>query len=286
MMIFIGLILVVGLVFGGYMLSGGKMDIVLHALPYEGMMVGGAAIGAFVISNSLSMILDTWKGVLRTMKGPRWTKSDYGDCLKLMYELSRLYRNRGILAVEPHIERPESSDIFNKYPKIAAFAPARTMIVDSFRLVSMQFDDPYQMEDALNRRVEIYEEEIAAPAAALNASSDGLPAIGIVAAVLGVIKTMASVDEPPEILGAMIAGALVGTFLGVFLAYCVVSPLAARMQQIEESDAHMIKLIRDVLTSMAKSNAPNVCTELARCNLPLHLQPSFEDVEQAQRAII
>lgn len=286
MTIFIGLILVIGLVFGGYMLSGGKMDILLHALPFEGMMVGGAAIGAFVISNSLPMMLDTWKACIRAIKGQRWSKSDYGDALKLLYELTRLYRNRGILALEPHIERPESSDIFAKYPKIVAFQPARALIVDSFRMISMQFDDPYQMEDVLIRRIEVYEAEVAAPPAALMQASDGLPAIGIVAAVLGVIKTMASVDEPPEILGAMIAGALVGTFLGVFLAYCVVQPVGARIVQIEENDTHMMKLIRDILVASVKGNPPNICTEIARGNLPPHLQPSFEDVEQAQRSVI
>lgn len=285
MTIVIGLILVVGLVFGGFMLSGGKMDILLYALPYEGMMVGGAAIGAFVISNSMGMMMESWKGLLRALKGPRWSKADYADVLKLLYELARVYRNRGILALEPHIERPESSDIFSRYPRILAFKPARDMIVDSFRMIAMQFDDPYQMEDVLNRRIEVYEAEVAAPASAMLAGSDGLPAIGIVAAVLGVIKTMASVDEPPEILGTMIAGALVGTFLGVFLAYCVVQPIAARLNQIEESDANLMKVIRDVIAATIKGNPPNICTEIARGSLPVHLQPSFEETEQAQRSV-
>lgn len=286
MTIFIGIVLVIGLVFGGYMLSGGKLDIVLYALPYEGMMVGGAAVGAFVISNSMGMMLETWKGFLRTVKGPRWNKADYGDTLKLLYELTRLYRNRGILALEPHIERPESSDIFARYPRILAYKPARDMIIDSFRMIAMQFDDPYQMEDVLIRRIEVYEHEMQAPAAAILAGSDGLPAIGIVAAVLGVIKTMASVDEPPEVLGTMIAGALVGTFLGVFLAYCVVQPIAARLNQIEEQDTAMIKMIADVIIATVKGNPPNICTEIARGNLPPHLSPSFEEVEQAQHSVI
>lgn len=285
MNIFIGTILVLGLVFGGYMLSGGKMDILLHALPYEGMMVGGAALGAFIISNSVAMMLDTCRGLLRALKGPRFVKSDYADAMQLLYELTRLYRNRGILALEPHIENPQSSDIFSKYPKIAAFKPARDMVVDSFRMVSMQFDDAYQMEDFLNRRIEVYEAEVAGPANAMLAGSDGLPAIGIVAAVLGVIKTMASVDEPPEILGKMIAGALVGTFLGVFLAYCVVQPIAARLNQIEEHDSNLMKLIRDVICATVKGNPPNIAVELGRGNLPPHLQPAFDEIEQAQRAI-
>lgn len=285
MNIFIGIILVLGLVFGGYMLSGGKLDILLYALPYEGMMVGGAAFGAFVISNSMSMMIESWKGLMRAIKGPRWTKTDYADAMHLLYELTRVYRNRGILALEAHIENPQNSDIFNKYPKIVAFKPARDMIVDSFRMISMQFDDPYQMEDVLNRRIEVYEAEVAGPPSAMLAGSDGLPAIGIVAAVLGVIKTMASVDEPPEVLGKMIAGALVGTFLGVFLAYCVVQPIAARLNQIEEHDANMMKAIRDVICAMIKGNPPNISVEIARGNLPPHLQPSFEEIEQAQRAI-
>ena len=286
MTIVIGLILVVGLVFGGFMLSGGKLDIILHALPFEGMMVGGAALGAFVISNSIAMMFECWKGFLRALQGPRWSKADYADLLKLMYELTRLYRNRGILALEPHIERPEQSDIFSRYPRILAFKPARDMIIDSFRMISMQFDDPYQLEDVLNRRIEVYEAEVAAPASAMLAGSDGLPAIGIVAAVLGVIKTMASVDEAPAVLGTMIAGALVGTFLGVFLAYCMVQPVAARLNQIEEQDANLMKAICDIICATIKGNPPNIATEIARGNLPHQLQPSFEDVEQAQRAVI
>ena len=286
MTIFIGLVLVLGLVFGGFMLSGGKVDILLHALPFEGMMVGGAALGAFVISNSMGMMLETCKGLLRTIKGPRWTKADYADALKLMYELTRLYRNRGILALEPHIERPEQSDVFARYPRVLAYKPARDMIIDSFRMVAMQFDDPYQMEDILMRRLEVHEAEMNAPAAAMLAGSDGLPAIGIVAAVLGVIKTMASVDEAPEVLGTMIAGALVGTFLGVFLAYCVVQPIAARLNQIEEQDNSMMRMIADVIIATVKGNPPNICTEIARGNLPAHLAPSFEDVEQAQHSVM
>ncbi|RRH75795.1 flagellar motor stator protein MotA [Falsigemmobacter faecalis] len=286
MTVIIGTILVIGLVFGGYMLSGGKMDILLHALPFEGMMVGGAAIGAFVISNSVPMMFECWHGVIRALRGPRWSKADYADVLKLLYELTRLYRNRGILAVEPHIERPETSDIFARYPRILAFRPAKDLIIDSFRMISMQFDDPYQVEDVLNRRIEIYEAEVAAPASALLSGSDGLPAIGIVAAVLGVIKTMASVDEPPEILGAMIAGALVGTFLGVFMAYCMVQPVASRLNQIEEQDAHLMKAIRDMIASTVKGNPPNICAEVARGNLPSLIQPSFEEVEQAQRSVV
>lgn len=285
MTMFLGLALVFGLVFGGFILSGGKMDIVLHALPFEGMMIGGAAIGAFVIANSFSVIKDSMGGVVKVVKGAKWKGQDYTDLLNLMYELTRIYKAKGILALDSHIESPKESDIFQRYPKIAKDHFALDLIRDSFRMLSMQFDDKYATEDVINRKIKKHHHECLRTAAAIQTMADGLPAIGIVAAVLGVIKTMSSIDQPPEILGSMIGGALVGTFLGVFLAYCMVQPISGRLSQIEEEDAAFYHIIRDIFVAMVSDMPPSICVEIGRGNIPTRMQPDFYTVEAAQKEL-
>ena len=285
MTLLLGLVMVFGLVFGGFMLSGGNMDIVLHALPYEGMMIGGASLGAFVIANSFSVVKSSLGGVVRVIKGPRWKAADYNDLLALMFELARLYKTKGIVAMDEHIENPEASPIFQRYPKLMKDHFVTDLIADSFRMMSMQFDDRFQMEDVLNRKIKKHHHESLVSASAIQSMADGLPAIGIVAAVPGVIKTMSSIDKPPEILGAMIGGALVGTFLGVFLAYCMVQPIAGRLEQIEEEDSAMYTVIRDVIVAIVAGHPPSICIELGRGNIPTTKQPNFSAVEASQREL-
>lgn len=285
MTLVLGLIMVFGLVFGGFVLSGGKLDIVVHALPFEGMMIAGGAMGAFVIANSFSVIKSSFKGVVRVIKGPKWKASDYGDLLKLMFELARIYKARGILALDEHIEQPNESAIFQRYPKILKDHFATQLITDSLRMLSMQFDDKYQTEDVINRKIKKHHNEALASAHAIQAMADGLPAIGIVAAVLGVIKTMSSIDQPPEVLGAMIGGALVGTFLGVFLAYCMVQPISGRLTQIEDEDGAFYLVIRDIFVAMVANHPPVICVEIGRGNIPSSKQPDFYEVEAAQKEL-
>lgn len=285
MTLLLGLVMVFGLVFGGFMLSGGNMDIVLHALPYEGMMIGGASLGAFVIANSFTVVKSSLGGVVRVIKGPRWKAEDYNDMLDLMFELARLYKTKGIVAMDEHIENPESSAIFQRYPKLMKDHFITDLIADSFRMMSMQFDDRFQMEDVINRKIKKHHHESLVSASAIQSMADGLPAIGIVAAVLGVIKTMSSIDKPPEILGAMIGGALVGTFLGVFLAYCMVQPIAGRLEQIEEEDSAIYTVIRDVIVAIVAGHPPSICIELGRGNIPTTKQPGFSAVEASQREL-
>ena len=285
MTLLLGLVMVFGLVFGGFMLSGGNMDIVLYALPYEGMMIGGASLGAFVIANSFSVVKSSLVGVMRVIKGPRWKAADYNDLLALMFELARLYKTKGIVAMDEHIENPEASPIFQRYPKLMKDHFLTDLIADSFRMMSMQFDDRFQMEDVLNRKIKKHHHESLVSASAIQSMADGLPAIGIVAAVLGVIKTMSSIDKPPEILGAMIGGALVGTFLGVFLAYCMVQPIAGRLEQIEEEDGAFYLVIRDIFVAMVSNHPPNICIEIGRGSIPSRMQPDFYEVEAAQKEL-
>ena len=285
MTMFLGLAMVFGLVFGGFMLSGGKMDIVLHALPFEGMMIGGASLGSFVIANSFSVIKGAAKGVGKVVKGPKWKGKDYNDLLALMYELTRIYKAKGILALDDHIENPKESEIFQRYPKILKDHFALDLIRDSFRMLSMQFDDKYATEDVINRKIKKHHHEALEAAHAIQSMADGLPAIGIVAAVLGVIKTMSSIDQPPEVLGAMIGGALVGTFLGVFLAYCMVQPVSGRLTQIEDEDGAFYHVIRDIFVAMVSNQPPNICVEIGRGNIPTRMQPDFYEVEAAQKEL-
>ncbi|KAA9009984.1 flagellar motor stator protein MotA [Histidinibacterium aquaticum] len=285
MNLLLGIILVFGLVFGGFMLSGGKMDIVLHALPFEGMMIGGAALGAFVIANSFHVLKKSGAGFLKVLSGPKWKASDYADLLNLLYELSRLYKSKGILALDEHVEAPEQSEIFTRYPRILKDHFATELITDSFRMLSMNFDDQFQTEDVINRKIKKHHHEALASANAISTMADGLPAIGIVAAVLGVIKTMSALDQPPDVLGKMIGGALVGTFLGVFLAYCLVAPISGRLRQIEEEDGAFYMIIRDVFVAMVANHSPNICIEIGRGNIPTSKQPNFYEVERAQKEL-
>lgn len=285
MMIFVGLAMVFGLVFGGFMLSGGKMDIVLHALPFEGMMIGGASLGAFVVANSSTVLRSSLQGLMKVIKGPKFKAVHYEELLSLMYELARLYKTKGIIAMDEHVEKPSESSIFQRYPAILNDHFATELITDSFRMLSMQFDDKYQTEDVINRKIKKHHKETLASASAIDTMADGLPAIGIVAAVLGVIKTMSSIDKPPEILGMMIGGALVGTFLGVFLAYCVVQPIAGRLRQIEEEDGAFYLIIRDIFVAVVANHPPNICVEIGRGNIPSSKQPDFYRVEAAQKEL-
>ncbi len=277
--------MVFGLVFGGFVLSGGSIGVILHALPFEGMQIAGASLGTLVIGNSFGVVMGAMKGIGTVIKGPKWKTDDYGDLLKLMFELTKIYKASGILGLDEHIENPSESSIFQRYPKILADHFAPELITDSFRMLAMQFDDKYETEDVINRKIKKHHHEALGPVGALTVMADGLPAIGIVAAVLGVIKTMGSIDQPPEILGEMIGGALVGTFLGVFLAYCMVAPVAGRLTQIIDQDGTFYTIIRDIFVAMVADYSPNVCVEMGRGNIPTNMQPDFYEVEAAQKEL-
>ena len=280
----IGIIVIFVMVFGGYLAAGGKMGIILKSLPYEMTMIGGAAIGAFVISNDLSSIKHTVKDLGKVFKGARWKHDDYRDLLCLLFELVRLARQNPV-AIEEHIEAPAESAIFTRYPKILSDQEAIDLICDTMRSASMNYDDPHQVEEVLEKRMETNNHHAMHSSHALQTVADGLPALGIVAAVLGVIKTMGSIDQPPEILGKMIGGALVGTFLGVFLAYGLVGPFASKLKTITEEDGHFYQLIREVLVANLHNHATNICIEVGRQNTPSHCRPSYSELEEAIKAV-
>ncbi|SMX47384.1 flagellar motor stator protein MotA [Actibacterium lipolyticum] len=279
----VGIIMIFVMVFGGYLAAGGKMGIIMKSLPYEFTMIGGAAVGAFVISNDLAAIKHTIKDLGKVFKGPKWKPDDYRDLLCLLFELVRLARQNPV-GLEEHIEGPDSSAIFQRYPRISADREAVDLICDTLRSASMNYDDPHQVEEVLEKRMDANLHHAMHSSHALQTVADGLPALGIVAAVLGVIKTMGSIDQPPEILGKLIGGALVGTFLGVFLAYGLVGPFAAKVKTVVEEDGHFYQLIREVLVANLHNHSMNLCIEVGRQNTPSHYRPSFNDLEEALKA--
>ncbi|WP_420861740.1 flagellar motor stator protein MotA [Algirhabdus cladophorae] len=279
----VGIIIIFVMVFGGYLAAGGKMGIILKSLPYEMTMIGGAAVGAFVISNDMASIKHTLKDLGKVFKGPKWSPEDYKDLLCLLFELLRLARQNPV-GLEEHIENAPESSIFGNYPKILADKEAVALICDTMRSASMNYDDPHQVEEVLEKRMDANLHHAMHSSHALQTMADGLPALGIVAAVLGVIKTMGSIDQPPEILGKLIGGALVGTFLGVFLAYGLVGPFASKVKTVTEEDAHFYQLIREVLVANLHNHSTNICIEVGRQNTPGHIRPSFSDLEEALKS--
>ena len=280
----IGIVVVFVMVFGGYLAAGGKMAIILKSLPFEMTMIGGAAVGAFLISNSGAEAKHTLKDMGKVFKGAKWKPEDYKDLLCLLFQLLRMVKQNP-MSVEEHIEDPENSSVFKAYPKIVGDAEATSLICDTLRSASMNYDDPHQVEEVLEKRLEANLHHALHSSHAMTAISDALPALGIVAAVLGVIKTMASIDQPPEILGKMIGGALVGTFLGVFLAYGIVGPFARKMKDVIEEDGHFYNLVREVLVANLHNHATNICIEVGRQNTPGRYRPSFSDLEEALKEV-
>ncbi len=277
----IGIVLLFGMVFGSYILAGGKMEVILHSLPYELMAILGAGVAAFLIGNSVTTIKATLGGFAKVFAGNKWKKQDYKDLLSLLFQLTKTMKSKGVIALESHIEKPAESAIFQKYPKILKDHFATDFICDTLRMMTMNLEDPHQIEDAMEKQLEKHHHEGLAGAHALQTMADGLPALGIVAAVLGVIKTMGSITEPPEILGGMIGGALVGTFLGVFLAYGLVGPMAVRLKDIVDGDGAFYKIIQSVLVAHLHGNAAQISVEIGRGDIPSSAQPSFLEMEES-----
>src|SRR5437879_3481732 len=260
----IGIVLLFGLVFGSFIISGGNIAVILGALPHEMMAIGGAGTAAFLISNSMSVIKNVGGGMGKVFKGPQWKPADYRDLLSLLFLLTKTMKSKGVIALESHIEKPGESTIFARFPRVVKDHFAVDFICDTLRMMTMNLEDPHQVEDAMENQLEKHHHEAMAPAGALQSLADALPALGIVAAVLGVIKTMGSITEPPEVLGGMIGGALVGTFLGVFLAYGLVGPIAVRLKGIVDEEAQFYHVIRDILVAHLHGNSAQVSVEIGR----------------------
>lgn len=268
-------------VFGSFAMSGGSMAAVLEAMPAELLTICGAAIGIFVMSNSIHDVKQSLRGIKSAVKGAAYHKSDYINLLSLLYYFTRLASTKGTMALEAHIERPAESVAFQKFPDILANTRATAIICDYLRMIGMNADDPHQIEDLLARELKKELAEKLHGSHAMQNMADGLPALGIVAAVLGVIKTMAHISAPPAVLGEMIGGAMVGTFLGVLLAYGLAGPIANRLRGVVEEESKYFEVIRAVLVTHLHGNAPQISVETGRKMAPTEHMPNFAELEAA-----
>lgn len=273
----VGLILVTALIAGALLFTGSPA--LFSALPFELALIGGAGLGTLVIGNSPRVAGAALAGMVKSMRGAKWKKSDYADLLSGLGDLMRRARRGGMIAIEADIETPESSALFANRPRLLADRTATSMITDSLRIHALNPGGKWpvaaHLEDAVASAAQTRHRAVAA----LNSLADALPALGIVAAVLGIIKTMSLIDQSPDVLGPMIATALLGTFLGVFLAYGLVGPIAARFGQVVDEEMQFLETIRTVITAWHDGVAPATAIELARAGLPVHLRPSVEEVD-------
>jgi chemotaxis protein MotA len=281
MFIFVGIGIVMFCSFGAYIMFGGNIGIIAHALPKEMMMIGGVALGATIVANPTFLLKRFIGGIKAIIKGPHHDKDSFLELLTLLYTLFKMIKTKGILSIEAHIEKPEESELFKKFPHFMHDHHAPTFLCDYLRMWTLGTDNHHELESIIDLELETHHQEEEQVSGAIQNLADGLPAIGIVAAVLGVIKTMGSIDQPPPILGGMIGGALVGTFLGVFLAYGIFGPMAAHLKTIHAMDGKYYLAIKAALLAHMQGYAPSVSVEFARKGLVSHLRPSFFEVEEA-----
>jgi chemotaxis protein MotA len=282
MFVGIGWALVVGAVVGSYVLGGGHLAALLQ--PFELMCILGSAIGAFVVSNPVKILKAVLKAVPTAFGGGGYNKKKYLELIALLYELLQKVRTQGMLAMEPDIADPKASPVFSKYPAIIKDHHLLDFIVDYLRMMLEGNVNPSAVEDLMNAELETHHAEMAAPANAIAGMADGLPAFGIVSAVMGVVHTMGSVGAPPAVLGEMIAAALVGTFLGILMAYGFVGPLAALLNAKATEAAVPFECVKSVLLAYLNGSAPGVAVEFGRKVLQSVDRPSFTELDEAVSA--
>ena len=278
MLIIVGFVVVIVAVVGGYAIPGGHLAVLFQ--PYEFLIILGAAIGAFLTSNTKTILAGVGKSFGRMLKGPKHKKDSYVQMLSLLHQLFKLARSKGNLALEKHIENPEESSLFAEFPAVQGDHHAMAFLCDYLRLLTMGSENPHELEALMEQDLETHHHEETAVAGALNAVADGLPALGIVAAVLGVIHTMGSITEPPEILGHLIGAALVGTFFGILVSYGFVGPMAAALGNIIEADAKYYHCMKAGLLAHVAGHPPAISMEFARKTLSSDVRPSFAELEE------
>lgn len=276
----IGIVVLLAMVFGGFAITGGALGPVMHAIPHEMLIIGGAAIGALIVGNSGHGLKALGKGLGKVFKGPKYKKQDYLDVIFLVSKLMKMLRMEGPIALEPHVEDPHSSAVFAEYPRLLADHTLVNLIADTLRLVVVSSGtlDVRAVEDVMDNAIKTHHHEVEEPQHTLQNLGDALPALGIVAAVLGVVKTMGSIDKPPAILGAMIGSALVGTFLGVLLAYGMVGPLASRLKQVIDADAAIYHTVKQIIIASLHGHPQPLVIEAARSGIAHANQPGFAEV--------
>jgi len=281
----IGLVVLLVMVFGGFALTGGNIMVVIEALPHEMLIIGGAAAGATLISTDIKGIRAIGGGFVKIVKGPRYKRADYSAAIFLTAKLMKLLKTDGAVALEPHVEDPSTSAIFAEYPQFLKDKVLLHLLTDSLRLlvVSTGALSPQAVEDVIDTAIDTHHAAAHRPVESLTTLSDALPALGIVAAVLGVVKTMGSIDKPPSVLGGMIGSALVGTFLGVLLSYGIVGPCSARLKAVLDADAEIYQVVRRVIVAALRGQPQALVIESARTAIQPANQPSFAEVFDGMR---
>jgi chemotaxis protein MotA len=283
MLVLVGTLVVLGCVLGGFVMSLGQLMALWQ--PYELLIIFGGAIGAFLAANPGKIVKASLRDVAGLMKGPKYRKQDYVDLLALLYDIFGVMRKEGVLGMEPHIEDPQSSPVFSAYPRLLGEHHLVEFITDCLRLIVGGSMEAHELEALLDAEVENHHAEAEAPAQAVAKMADGLPGFGIVAAVLGIVTTMSNLGSDTSRIGAHIAGALVGTFLGILLCYGFIGPLAAAMESRVREDGKAFECVKVALLGNLRGYNPKVSVEFARKVLSAQSRPSFQDLEDHLKGV-
>ncbi len=278
MFVIVGAAVVLLSVLGGYIGNGGEISVLVQ--PFEWLIILGAAFGAFVIGNPKIVVLGFGKAMATMFKGSRHNKASYLELLSLLYSLFKLAKTKGDLALESHVEKPDDSSLFQKFPNFSADHHTLEFLCDYLRLLTLGTNNAHEVESVIDAEIESHHHEIAMVADAITLMADAMPALGIVAAVLGVIHTMGSITEPPEVLGHLIGAALCGTFMGVLLSYGFFAPFGRNLDIIYKAESDYLMCIKNCLLAHMMGYAPQVSIEFGRKTLPPHVRPSFMEVEE------
>ncbi len=282
---FIGVITAIVCTLGGYVGAGGHLSVLADAAPLEIVIMGGTAAGGFIIANPKNVKKGVGQSMKLLIKKPKFTKESYIELLSLMYQIFKLAKTKGMLALEAHVEKPEESSIFQAFPGFLHNHHAVEFFCDYLRLFTLGADKPFEIEALMDEELEVHHAENEAVAGALQNIADGMPAIGIVAAVLGVIHTMGAISEPPEVLGRLIGGALVGTFMGVWMAYGFIGPMGTFIKTTQEAESKYLQCLKIGMLAHLQGFAPSISVEYARKTLMADVRPSFTEVEEATQAL-
>ncbi len=277
MLVIIGYVVVLGAVFGGFVMAGGHVAALFQ--PVELLMIGGSALGAFLVANTPKTIKSTLKSLPGLLRGSKFTKALYIDLLSMLYEILAKVRKEGLMSIESDVENPEASPIFSKYPHIQNDHHAMEFLTDYMRMMVGGNLNAFEIENLMDNEIETHHHEGEIPVHALSKMADALPAFGIVAAVMGVVHTMESVGIPPAELGKLIAAALVGTFLGILLSYGFVAPLASLLEQKLNEATKMLQCMKVTLLASMNGYAPQVAVEFGRKVLYSTERPGFLELE-------
>ena len=274
----IGAVIVFTSVIGGYMAPGGHLDVLWQ--PFEFVIIFGASIGGFLIANAKPVLAGTGMALGTLFKGPKYNRAAYMELLGVLFALFKLAKTKGDLALESHVENPDESPLFREFPTFLKDHHALEFVCDYLRLLTLGTKNAHEVEAIMEQELEIHHNELDAISGSIHTMADGLPALGIVAAVLGIIHTMGSITEPPEVLGQLIGAALVGTFAGILMSYGLVGPVARSVEPTFGPDSPSRGFIHTGTTAHTQESAPHVSIDFPRTSLTSHRRPTFAEVEE------